>query len=206
MPRKENLPDLLGELLKQTDGYDWSFNFMQPLTSQGGEGYEQFNLEMQFDAGYASAIRYLYRLEKSFPFIKTTKVLLASKEDETNSDLEVTLFLSAVLADNLEEKMDLADLRIPLTELPEGISRNPFTSKFKPQLVQDAIGAGQYSLSGIVSKGKNPTAIINNEVYKIGDWIGDSQVQEITAQRVVLQKGPDVNILTLGNKSIKEAN
>jgi hypothetical protein len=50
---------------------------------------------------------------------------------------------------------------------------------------------------GITISKKQPTAIINNEVYKVGDVIGDKKIKEILPKKVILSDGKESVVLTL---------
>ena len=78
---------------------------------------------------------------------------------------------------------------------PIAIKRNPFFSKFRPS--QKKTKKEVFQLSGIISSGKIPTVVINDEVYKIGDIIGNKKVKRILSNTVILTDGKESTILTL---------
>jgi len=75
------------------------------------------------------------------------------------------------------------------------IKRNPFLSTFKPR--KKEVKKEALDVTGIISTGKQPTAIINNEVYKIGDMVGDKEVKQILPNMVILKIGKKSTVLTL---------
>ncbi len=201
LPRKDNLPGLLGGLLKQSKGYAISFNLIKPLKKEEEFEYQQFNMEMQFGVTYKNLINYLYHLEKSLPFIRISHLVVDNKEKEKEKEMEdgslnVSMILSTLLVEGSKSTIDFKKLG-SLTPAPSRETlRDPFFSQFMPRQV-DIVMDEEYMLSGITSQGKYPTAIINNEVYKIGDWIGESQIQTITQDKVVLKNGEKMNTLVI---------
>jgi len=75
------------------------------------------------------------------------------------------------------------------------IPRGDIKALAASQNVQRSPGGKQYMLKGIVWRDGKAMVLINEDVYYIGDRIGDYEVKEISEKTVQLRKGYD--ILTL---------
>lgn len=191
---KKNLPELLNVLLEQSPQYLVDFNLVKPVEGEEDNVYEQLNIEMQFDAGFNGVIDYLERLEKSFQYIQTKGVVISS-EEAVNEQLGIKLVLSTYLTDYLKDKISLPVIDKTKQTSASAIKRDPFYSA--DILFTQDVEEQAYQLSGIISQGTQPTAIIDDEVYRVGDYVGDSQVKEILYNKVVLEKKGKLKTLTL---------
>ena len=206
LPQQDKLPDLLREILKQSEGYMISFNLIKPLKKEPESEYQQFKMEMQFSVTYKNLIKYLYRLEKSFPFIGISQLNIdmnddVDKEEKINREnLNVSVVLSTLLVEESKSTIDFKKLATSLSMTSQQADRDPFVSKFMPKIKIEKEEETEYKLSGIISRGKYPTVIINNEVYKLGDWVGESQIQTITSNKVVLINGKTTNTLVINKE------
>ncbi len=121
-----------------------------------------------------------------FLVIGNVQKIQAKKRSMAITGETVTSSLSAPLsfdAANMEE-----------SEIKEGWGRDPFS------LVTS--GAGDIGLEGLVLNGivwdeANPYAIINSDVVKPGDTLGNLKVVQITEQSVVLEQDGERHTLTL---------
>ena len=84
------------------------------------------------------------------------------------------------LDDGWGESPFLADRPIPELVSPDG----------RPAPVRS------YVLNGILWDPRVPSAVINNRVVEMGDWIGDWQVQAIEKDRVILSDGKTTRTLS----------
>ncbi len=196
---QDSIPGLLKGLLAQAGAQNIDFKLIKPIkeskpveeASQGA--YERLNIELQFSALYSNLANYARQLEEGYPFVKT-KSLIIEKKDMQNAPIDITMYLSTLLmAGSAGEPRNVQ--RPILNVAPLAMKRDPFISaSFVEAVVKEK---KEYILSGIISKGKQPTAIIDNEVYKVGDRIDSSQIQRITANQVILKDGDETVVLTI---------
>lgn len=195
LPSKENIPELLNVYLRQSSKDIIDFNLVKPVDEHQKNIYDQLNIEIQFNSNYAGLVNYLNRMEKNFQYIQTKGIVVSSEDNPTTDLFAVKIVLSTYLSD--EKKKDtifLSSGSINETELVK-ISRDPFYSS--QRVVANDAQEEIYKLSGIVGLGAHPTAIIDNEVYKVGDSIGDSKIQDITQNEVILEKQGQIRVLSI---------
>lgn len=197
---EESIPGLLKELLAQAGAQTIDFKLIKPVKEaktieEAGRGaYERFNIELQFSALYSNFADYVHQLEEGYPFVKT-KSLIIEEKDMANPNIDITMYLSTILMAGHGEEPRNFPLRSVSAALSMGIKRDPFLSSSFVEIVPKE--KKEYVLSGIISQGKQPTAIIDNEVYKVGDRLGNSQIQKITANQVILKDGDETILLTI---------
>ena len=197
LPKQDSLPGLLNELFRQPEGHTIDFTLLKPgEEKQDRLDYDRLNIEMRFTATYASLFNYLYRLERFSQFITPVKVEIEEPKGTSSADLNVQMTLSTLLGDSVKGIV-LSKVVSPALPAVEP-QRNSFQSTAREALLSG--DQTKYTLSGIVSIGKHPTAIINDEVFKIGDWVGSSQVEEILAHSVILREGQQRIVVTVDSK------
>lgn len=114
-------------------------------------------------------------------------------KDSLAGESDIALTLATLLGET--EAVRPEEIKEPEQVLPLKIERSPFTSKFRP--AQEGKKLEEFRLLGIISSGKQPTAVINDEVYKIGDIIGNKKVKQILPDTVILTDGRESTVLTL---------
>lgn len=192
LPTYGRIPQLLGELVQQASGYAIDFISIRPKTSKGKKEYAQLIIEIKFNTAYSDFVNYLNRLESLSQFLRAVDIAMEEMKDGFGGTSEVTLILSTLLG---EEEVTKPEQIPPPLVSPLPIERNPFLSKFKP--VQEGAKKEELQLSGIIAKGEQPTVIINNEVYRIGDMVGNKKVKQILPNMVILTDGKESTVLTL---------
>ena len=177
------------------------FKLIKPITEKDKSDYERLNIEMRFNANYPNLINYLWRLEHLSQFIRTTSLTIEEGKETAVSGLDIKLIISTLIGEGPGDSDLLKSQAVAFK--PLDIQRNPFESKGMPAHL--AKKSQQYQLSGIISHGKYPTAIINDEVYKVGDRIENGRILEITPKGVVLMEGQESIMLTIDvNQEILE--
>jgi Tfp pilus assembly protein PilO len=193
LPTTGRIPQLLGELVRQAQGYSIDFVSIRPKTSKEKKEYAELIIEMKFNSTYSDFANYLNRLESLSQFLRATDIAMEEMKDGLRGESDVTLNLATLLGEAGETKPQ--ELKEPQFASPLSIERNPFFSKFRP--TQEGAKKEEFQLSGIISSGKQPTAIINDEVYKAGDIIGNKKVKQILPNMVILTDGRESTVLTL---------
>ncbi len=191
LPTHGSIPQLLGDLVQQASGYSIDFVSIRPRTDKKKMKYPELAIEMKFNAAFSSFVNYLNRLESTSQFLRADNIVMEEMKEGMRGISSITLTLTTFLGDvkttgGGDKGLSIAPLAIP---------RNPFISDFQPVAAEEKIET--YTLSGIVISGPQPTAVINDEVYKIGDTLGGKELKEISANRVVLSDGIVTTVLTL---------
>jgi hypothetical protein len=101
---------------------------------------------------------------------------------------------------NMQVSMLLLEKGVDLSVQGKGQSPEPLVLKMDPFASKKSgkkDGAGNFKLSGITQAGKDSTAIINDEVVKVGAKIGEWKVTQILPDAVTLTDGNDTVSVTL---------
>lgn len=192
LPRYGRVPQLLAQLVAEAAGYSIDFVSLKPKTTQEKKDYSQLAIEMKFNAAYPDFVNYLNHLESMSQFLKAGDIMIEEIKDGFRGQLSVTLNFTTLLgeAEFVKEEEELQKPVPPLT-----VERSPFLSKFRAD--RGAEKKDELRLSGIIAGGREPTAIINDEVYRVGDYIGNKRVKQILPNMVVLTDGRQSVVLTL---------
>jgi len=196
LPTTGRIPQLLGELVRQAQGYSIDFVSIRPKTSKERKEYAELIIEMKFTSTYSDFANYLNRLESLSQFLRATDIAMDEMKDGFRAESDVVLNLAILLGEAGKTKPE--EQKALQFSAPLSIERNPFFSKFRP--VQEGAKKEEFRLSGIIATGKQPTAIINDEVYKAGDIIGNKKVKQILPNMVILTDGSESTVLTLGRE------
>ena len=189
LPQLSNLSELLRTLVEPQDDLKIEFNTIKPVDTEKKERYDRLNIEMNFSTDYLSLVNYIHHLEETFKFLSTTDINVKQSEKKEGYPLEVTMILSSFLSQEEGERAS-GQLKAVKTEPIKSLQRDPYLSSSRSVTSvaspQERMGL---RLSGIVSREKTPTAIINAEVVKVGDVVEGHKVIEINKDGVVLQDG-----------------
>ena len=193
LPTQRRIPQLLGELAHQASGYGIDFISIRPKQDKKKAEYAELVIEIKLNSTYTDFANYLNRLESISQFLETRGILMEEMEDGFRGSAVTTLTLSTLLG---ESEAAQAKIEKPKEAVPLKIERNPFISKFMP-VRKEAKKEDALRLSGIIATGKHPTAIIDDEVYRVGDFIDEKEVKEILPNMVMLSDGRKSTVLTL---------
>ena len=193
LPTTGRIPQLLGELVRQAQGLPIDFVSIRPKTSKEKKEYAELIIEMKFNFTYSDFANYLNRLESLSQFLRATDIAMEEMKDGFQGQSDVTLTLGTLLGE--AEAFKPEEEKAPQFAAPLTIERNPFLSKFRP--AKEGAKKAEFQLSGIIASGKTPTAIINDEVYRTGDIIGNKKVKQILPNMVILTDGRESTVLTL---------
>lgn len=179
LPSKRNVSDLLTEIVQL--GSDLEIASVRQKLDEGRE-YSSIYVEIKFNAPYINTINYLRKIESISPFLVIKELdITEEKTKRTRGGPEVRLILSSLLGEIATAEMIRAQEAEPLT-----ISRNIFVSKAKPAVKARKI---DLKLEGITYNSKNPTAIIDGKVIRIGSVVDDYTVKDIRSDVVVFSDG-----------------
>ena len=217
LPGASELDQLLGEVTRREKGLQVTFeSIRQQLNEESEPPVVSFGVG--FKTTYEGLVSYLRRLERLSPFLSITQLEVTqakaeakeaeaeekeeAKEEAEEEEAEVTegpgglvearLTLATPLRTSAEGGRALATERpaVEKVSLPRSpfFSRRQLTSKTKPR---------DLKLSGITGKGATGTAIINEEVVRVGDKVDHLRVTQILPDRVTLTDGVELYTLTL---------
>ncbi len=180
---------LLGEMTRRSDGLNVDFESIRQNMDKEREGYLKLQLDMKFASPYSSIVNYLHRLEDISDYLIVHEIEI-SQAKEGAPQAKTALGLSMLL---VEKGIDLTIKKDEEVPLPLAVQRDPFVSKKMAQKK-----GKEFKLSGITAAGKDSTAIINDEVARIGTQIEEWKVTQILPDAVILSDGAETASLTLG--------
>lgn len=202
LPESYRIPQLLGELAKQAQGLALDFSYIKPKATSSvlEDEYARLDIEMQFNAPYLDFRSYLGQLERLSAYLNITDIVIEQmKEGSFASETTVTLVLSTLLNKGSRPSRVLAPEskeEIFLAKEDTSLERNPFVPTSKT--VSKYSRRPKYILSGITFAGSKSTAIINNEIYRVGDLLEKKYpIKQILPNMVIISHGRQTEILML---------
>ena len=197
LPVYSRIPQLLGVLVKEAQDYEVDLISVKPKGTKADQQYSRLDIEMQFNTTYYSLTNYLARLESLSQFLSTTDLVLEEpKEQFFEGGITTTMVLSTILSPSPSMPGNLTQEPAPLAEVkPIDVERNPFTPQ---ENVSGYVKKSKYNLSGITYAGESSTAIINNKVYRIGDYLDKKRlIKQILNNMVIIYNGHSTEVLML---------
>jgi Tfp pilus assembly protein PilO len=190
IPAAGSVSQLLGEVTRRAEGLGMDFESIQQNIEREKEGYLKLKLGIKLSAPYSSVVNYLSRLQNLSEYLTVEDIEIAQAKEgvaRSKTDLELSMLL-------LEKGIDLTLREKEAAFTPLVIKTDPFTSKRAGSSADKVKGL---KLVGITSAGKDSTAIINDEVIKIGGQVGDWKVVQILPDAVTLSDGVETVSITL---------
>lgn len=184
LTNRERIPRILSELIKQGSAYGIDFISIKPTATKGKATYSKLEIEIKMNATYDNFVNYLYRLENISKFLKPEKLELEEIKNGMQGDIKCKVILSTFLSERPSENTE--EIKIPYLERLN-IERNPFKSKSMPKKEGVEKIEKKYVLQGVNWMGGISTAVINGEVYRLGDKIDDLYVSDITKNSAILK-------------------
>ncbi len=204
LPESYGISKLLGELAKQAGGYNIDFSYIKPKSISTRESkvqeYAHLDIEMQFSAPYYDLRDYLAKLEQLSAFLNTTDIVIEKmREGGFAGETTVTLLLSTLLS---RETQGLVSVQPLLTEESTQKRESVFLERipFLPdsRRIKEHFKNTKYTLSGITFAGLDSTAIIDNELYRVGDSLdGKWVIKQILPNMVIIKRGRQTETLIL---------
>ena len=189
IPSAGSVTRLLGEITRRSEGLGMDFESIKQSIEREKEGYLKLKLDMRFAGPYSSVVNYLNRLQNLSDYLRVSDIEI-SQTKEGASRAKTNMQLSMLL---LEKGVDLTVKEKEEKFEPVVLKLDPFVSKKseKKDKTRD------FKLAGITQAGENSTAIINDEVVKVGAKIGDWKVVKILQDAVTLSDGIETVSITL---------
>lgn len=190
IPAAGSVSQLLGEITRRAEGLNVDFESIRQDINREKEGYLKLKLDMKFSAPYSSVVNYLNRLQNLSEYLTVQDIEIAQTKEgasQSRTNLELSMLL-------LEKGIDLTVKEKEGAFAPLTVKMDPFISKGAQKKTDKA---KDLKLAGITWSGKNSTAIINDEVVKVGGQVGDWEVIQILPGAVTLSDGAETVSLTL---------
>lgn len=181
---------LLGEITQRADGLNMDVDSIRQQIDREAEGYLKLKLNMKFSGSYSNAVNYLNRLQGISEYLIVEEIEIAQTKERTplvNVDLGISLLL-------IEKGIDLSIQEKKETSSALQIKTDPFMAK---KLFGKKDKTKDLKLAGVTWSGKDATAIINDEVVRVGSQIGEWKVIRIGQDAVMLSDGADEYSITL---------
>ncbi len=153
--------------------------------------YSRIYLEIKFYSTYRDAVQYVAAVEAISPFMRVEELEIlepVGKAVELGG-APVNLVVSCLLGETLPHSR-LEPAEAPTIEL----KRDLLTSSSKPM---ENLDDKKFVLEGITYDTRNPTAIVNGDVYQTGSELGPYKVKRILTDAVVLTDGIEDHTLSL---------
>lgn len=189
IPSADSMTLLLGEITRRSEGLSMDFESIRQNIDREKEGYLKLKLDMKFAGPYSSVVNYLNRIENISDYLTVSSVGISQTKEGTPHS-KISMELSMLL---LEKGIDLTVKEKEPPPAPLVLKLDPFTSK----RVENKDKSKDFKLSGITQAGKDSTAIINDEVVRVGAKLGEWQVIQILPDAVVLSNGVETASVTL---------
>ncbi|MFA5335823.1 MAG: type 4a pilus biogenesis protein PilO [Candidatus Omnitrophota bacterium] len=189
IPSAGSVSKLLGEMTRRSEGLGMDFESIKQNIEREKEGYLILKLDMKFSGPYASAVNYLNRLQNVSDYLTVPNIEISQTKESaplSKTSMQVSMLL-------LEKGMDLGALDGAQATEPIILKSDPFVSK----RAGGKDRSKDFKLSGITQAGKESTAIINDEVVKVGAKIGEWKVVKILPDAVTLSDGAEDVSVTL---------
>ena len=152
--------------------------------------YSRIILEIRFYSTYLDAIKYVAAIEAISPFLRVDELEILEPVGKTVElgGAPVKLVVSCLLGDSISEKLE------PGKAGDISLKRDILSSSSKPV---EMLGDAKFVLEGITFDSRNPTAIVNGDVYATGSQLGPYKVKKIFSDSVVLTDGVEDHVLSL---------
>jgi len=201
LPPQNKLPQILGEVISRGSKYDIEFISIVPkFLKKEKDIYSSLEIELEFETTYKDFISYLEMLQKEPSFLFVEEVNMEERKD-SKERLIANLKLSSLVIDTPKavgaidkEAGQYGDLTV---------DRDPFTSDSEPEPDSKKEDKEKLILQGIVYNGDNSAAVINDEIYRLGESVDEKIIKVIDRNRVVLEDKDKEVILTLEEMPIQ---
>ena len=193
LPQEKQISALLQQLAEEADRARIDFISILPQKEIEEEGFMKMPVEIVLRCGYYNLTNYLKRIENLPRLVEIEGIEIRTKGDLAPR-LEVKLKVNtfSLKEEGIKKKRTTAQKG----EASFIYEKDPFLSlgKEKQRLTSELL---TLTLTGILWEGKEASAIINDDIVKEGDFIGEKKVLKIRKDEVVLGEGEEKYILKL---------
>lgn len=206
----QDVDQLLESLVKDRSKFEFVLNSIRPVQQkepsaletiakpgegkQAAEPYRKLMVQIDLFGTFQGLVSYVDFLERMRPYqeVQAIKVKVEGKEV---SRPHAVLLVSVLMGQTTKEKeTQRGEIFGLLGDAADREDKDPFLTSDKPKEVVQAVGL---ELSGVLSEGNQPVAaMINNEIYAVGQVIQGKRIVAIEPNQVVLEQGNRRFILT----------
>ncbi|MBI3615767.1 MAG: hypothetical protein HY211_04525 [Candidatus Omnitrophica bacterium] len=205
----QDVDQLLDSLVKDRRRFEMALNSIRPIQQKEpavvertpsapgqsqGQPYRKLMVQIDAFATFDGLLNYIDFLEKMRPYqeVEGIKVKVEGKEV---SRPHAVLLLGSLMGETLEAKeAKRKEIFGLLEEVGIKEAKDPFLTSERPKEEMQAVGL---ELGGIFSENGRPAvAMINNEIYHVGDQIQGKKIVAIETNRVLLEQGNRRFVLT----------
>lgn len=192
-------------LVKDHKRFELALNTIRPVTEQepsateraGAEEpaglYEQLRVQVDVYATYQGLVDYVAFLESMRPYqqVEGVKIKVEGKEV---SRQHAVVTVGVLLGDTLEAREARhRDVFALLDQVAAKEAKDPFLTRDRPKEFVQAVGL---TLTGVFSEdGRQVAAMINNEIYRVGQVVDGKRLVAIEPNRVLLEQGNRMFVL-----------
>lgn len=210
---EQDVDELLKSLVKDRRKFEMMLNSVRPVQqkepsavepSKPGEAkpvaepYRRLLIQMDLFGTFQGLVNYVNFLERMRPYqeVQNIKVKVEGKEI---SRPHAIVWVSVLMGQTAQEKEESRkEIFAVLGEVAVREGKDPFLTTEKPKEMVQAVGL---ELSGILSEAGRPVAaMINNEIYGVGQVIQGKRIVAIEQGQVILEQGNRRFILVPGQQ------
>lgn len=192
LPGSADLGQLIGELTRQGQGLQLTFESVKQNLKEDAD-HPEAEIDAFFTSSYEDLINYLQRVEHLSPQLRVVRLEVTEPKEGPRTKGAVRMTLGVPLKTLKEggkwvfDSKTLSMERVRFSKNPFGFRNKESADKKKEDL----------KVSGITWRVDGSTAIINDEIVRVGDKIGDLTVTQIYQDRVVVSDGEEPQTLPL---------
>ncbi len=193
----QDVDRLLDSLVKDRRKFAMQLNSIRPIKQKETslvssqkkelEPYRKLNVQLDLFSTFQGLLDYIDFLEQMRPYQKVDGAQV-KVEGKDVSRPHAVLLLSVLMGDTLEQQETQREEVLALLgdeELRE--KKDPFLTAERPKEVVQAVGL---VLTGVFSEeGRPVAAMINNEIYRVGQVVQGKRIVRIEDNRVYLEQG-----------------
>ncbi len=207
----KGIPDLLEEINRMGDQMNIRFVAVKPLEDEDAPGYRKYPFLIETRASYAELVNFVHRIENGLRLSLNDLRMESDEKDPTIHRLQFTLNILELKDElpagqgGLAGNENIRPEKIPLV----AIHRDPFGAK-KPVTVSPPPEKPRVAevippeprrpslvLMGIMDIAGSKIAIIDNEILRPGEMVGQQRIDHIADDHVILLDGDETDFLYL---------
>lgn len=198
----QDVDQLLESLVKDRARFEMRLNSIRPINTREPSGteanqpgasksavepYRKLNVQLDTYSTFQGLVEYIHFVERmrAYQQIEGIKVKVEGKEV---SRPHAILLVSVLMGDTQEKReADRREVFSLLEEVAAREQKDPFLTAERPKELVQAVGL---ELTGIFSEGDHPVAaMINNEIYRVGQTVQGKRIVAIESGKVLLEQG-----------------
>jgi len=183
------VPKLLMQLVQSAQGMPIDFQSVKQKTeSPDKDGVSRLYIDLKFEASYENAVNYIKKIEEVSTYVKIDEIDLAQSKVDPRNLVSVSLKLNAILALSADAQGEFSySVAKDAATNKVIVQRSPLTPKISVGQVKKDLPR----LSGITFRNQplGSSAILNDNVVKVGDEVAGYKVESILPDSVMVNDG-----------------